>query len=226
MPLVHAPADQHRAAGEQNQRLAQIDAAQKQPGDKNRHIGERGSQIGLHQHQEHGNAHKDKGLEDVPPGERASAQIGKVARHRQNQNQLDPLGRLKMHGADTDPAPCAQHLVSHQFDRDQRQQEDAVRPGNPVQQAVIIDLGEEEHGHQTAGDPEQLLGVEAGIFGVQRGRVDFKYRDRAERSTMPSSAQSKSRKVRKRRIRCGSPVSCPSVLQGGFFLRKQLERLR
>ncbi len=184
MPLLHDADDQHqRRTGHENQRLADVDAAQKQAGNQNRRVGERGSQVGLNQHQHHGNADQHKALKMSFQVRRAPAQIGKVAGHSQNQNQLDPLGGLKVHGADADPALCAQHLVSHQLDRHQRQQADAVGPGNPIQQPVIVDFGEEEHGRQAAGDPKQLLGVnmEIGVLGVQRGRVDLEDGDRAER---------------------------------------------
>jgi len=60
-------------------------------------------------------------------------------------------------GADFDPTARVQHRNSHQFDRHQRCQPDAIGPGSPVQQPVIVDFGEEKHGCQAAGDPEELF---------------------------------------------------------------------
>ncbi len=142
MPLVQTPPIRTMAAGGENQRLAQVDAAQEEPGDQDGRVGERGAQVRLDEHQQHRNAHQCKGLEDVPPGQIAAAQVGKVAGHDQNQHQLDPLRGLKLHGADADPAARAEHLVSHGFDRDQRNKEDAVSPGSPIEEPVVIDLGQ------------------------------------------------------------------------------------
>ena len=75
-------------------------------------------------------------------------------------------------------APSA--LCPTSLHRDQRKQANAVSPGSPIEQPVVVDLGEDEHHDQAADDPEDLLGVEAGEPGVQRGRVDLKHRDGAE----------------------------------------------
>ena len=45
---------------------------------------------------------------------------------------------------------------------------------------MIVDFGEEEHGHQAGRDPEHLLGMEAGVLGVEGGGVNFKDGDGAE----------------------------------------------
>ena len=121
-----------------------------------------------------------------------STKIGKVASHDEDQNELDPLRWLEVYWADSDPALRSQHLVPHQLDGQQRQQTDSVGPGNQVDQLVVVDLREEKHRCQPAGDPVKLLGVEAhapwnpylliveeagvaGVFGVQRGRVDLEH---------------------------------------------------
>ena len=178
--LEHLAAGPHaghqgQAAGSQDQRLAQVDAAQKEPRNQDGRIGEGGSQIRLLQNQQHGNTHQRERLENILPGERAPAQIRKVAGHHQNQNQLDPLGWLKLQGADLDPAFGAQRLVPHGQHRQQRHNAHPIGPGSEVDHLVIIDLGKEKHGRQAADDPENLLGVEADILCVQGGGVDLQH---------------------------------------------------
>jgi hypothetical protein len=58
--------------------------------------------------------------------------------------------------------------------------QNAIGPGHEVDELVVVDPGEDEHGHQAARDPVDLLGVVAGVLGVQGGRVDFEHRDGAE----------------------------------------------
>ena len=88
-----------------------------------------------------GNADQGKGFEDVSPGEDAASEVGEVAGHGEDQDQFDPLGGLKLHVADADPAPRAEDLVAEDLDGDQREEADAVGPGNIIDQVVVVDLG-------------------------------------------------------------------------------------
>ena len=134
----------------------------------------------MDQHQHHWRPHQRKRLEDVLPGERAAAQVGEIPRHRKNQNQLHPLRGLKLHVADLDPAPRTQHLDAEDPHRNQRQQAHPIGPWGEVDQLVVVDAGKDEHGYQPARDPVDLLGVEAHVLGVQRGRVDLQHGKGAE----------------------------------------------
>ena len=164
----------------QNQRLAEVDSTQEQACNQDGHVGERGAQVGLLDDQQHGNAHQGKCLQDLFPGEAAPAQVGEITRHGDDQHQLDPLGGLKVHRPEFDPAARAQNLLAHRQHRNQRHQADSVGPGNVIDQLVVVDLGKDEHRRQPANDPVDLLGMEAGVFGVQRGRVNLKDRNRAQ----------------------------------------------
>jgi len=61
----------------------------KKAGGQDGRVGERGPQIGLLEHDDQWHTHKKEGLEDVKPGQSPPAQVGKVAGHGQNQDQLD-----------------------------------------------------------------------------------------------------------------------------------------
>ena len=82
--------------------------------------------------------------------------------------------------ADTDPAFRAEDSVPEQPHRQQCQQASAPGPGNVIDELVVVDLGEEEHGRQAGGDVVDLLGMKADILGVQRGRVNLKNRNRTQ----------------------------------------------
>ena len=162
---------QNRPGGDQNQRLAQVDTAQEQARDQDGYVGQGGSHIRLDEHHQGGNPNQREGLEDVGPGQPAGIQVGKVSRYRQDEYQLNPFRRLKVHRSNADPAAGAQHFVSHQPDRDQGQKADPISPGSPVEEAMVIDLSKDEHGHHAARDPEDLLGVHmhVGVLRMQGG---------------------------------------------------------
>ncbi len=65
-------------------------------------------------------------------------------------------------------------------DRGQRNQEESIRPRSEVNQLVVVDLGQQEHGSHPPGDPVDLLGVEADVLGVQGGGINLQHRNRAE----------------------------------------------
>ena len=88
------------------ERLLPLQAAQKQPDDQHRDVGERGSQVRLLEHQQHGQANQQEGLEDIAPGKLPARQVGEVSRHGDDQHQLDPFGWLEVDPArKLDPAP-------------------------------------------------------------------------------------------------------------------------
>ena len=78
------------------------------------------------------------------------------------------------------PAFGAHGPVANEPNSQQRKQTGSVKPGNKIQEAVIVDFGDEKHGRKTGGDKKDLLKMVAGVLGVYGGRVDFEDRDRAE----------------------------------------------
>ena len=137
-----------------------------------------------------------EGLEDVAPGEGASAEVGDVAEpwarmrtsltHSDGWNCMWP--RLR------DPAARAEDLMAEDADGDEGNETDTVGPGRPVEESMVVELGEEEHHDDAAADVEELLGVEADVLGVERGGIDFEDGDSAEGARpMAKRAQSNSR---------------------------------
>ena len=158
--------------------LLEADSAEKEPGDEHGEVGERGAQVGLLEHQQHGNADQREGFADVEPGELAAGQAPEVSGDGEDQDQLDPLRRLKVDAAaEVDPAPASHHLGAHQEHGDQRQQADAVGPGRDVDQAVVVDDGDEKHQHDADEQKLDLLLAEAVELGVQRRGLDLEHAD-------------------------------------------------
>ena len=123
-------------------------------------------------------------LKDLLPGEGAAAEVGEVASDQQDDDQLHPFRGLKLHGPQLDPAASAEGLVAdagHQHGH-QREQEESVKPGGKIDELVVVDFGEQEHGHQAAADVKELLFVEVavGVLGVEGGGVDLHDGDGAE----------------------------------------------
>src|SRR6185312_17141379 len=141
-------------------------------------VGEGGAHIRLLEDQQHGNGDEGDGLEDVPPGEFTAGQVGAVAGHEHDEDQLDPFRGLEVDAAgELDPSLAAHHAGSEGKDADQGEQAEAVDPVDGGQELVIVDDRHHEHGSQATGDPEDLHLLEAVEFGVERGAVDFKDAD-------------------------------------------------
>ena len=73
---------------------------------------------------------------------RRAAQVREVARHHQDENQLHPLRRLKEHRPELDPAPATEGFMANAGNEDgsDGDEKDAVRPRNPVEQPMVVDL--------------------------------------------------------------------------------------
>ncbi len=79
-----------------------------------------------------------------------------------------------------DPAPAAHNPLTHQKNRHQRHQTKCIYPMHYVDEPVVVDKRQNEHGDQTAKQPEHLFGVEADKFRVQGGAIDLKDADDRE----------------------------------------------
>src|SRR5450631_22365 len=88
-----APGTSHEnyTCSDENHRLLEIDAAEEQARNENRHVGQGCAEVWLFQYQQHRNADQGKSLEDFFPCKASTAEIGKVARHNKNEHQLDPF---------------------------------------------------------------------------------------------------------------------------------------
>ena len=64
----------------------------------------------------------------------------------------------------------------------QSEQEESVKPGGKIDELVVVDFGEQEHGRQAAADVKELLFVEVavGVLGVEGGGIDLQDGDGAE----------------------------------------------
>src|ERR1700733_1575720 len=172
---------QHQHDGDENQSLLQADSSKEQPSNEDGSIDERCAQIWLNEDQNHRHADHCQSLEDVAPSEVAAPQIRKIARDHQDQHQLYPLRRLKLDGTNLNPPPCSKCLVSHELHGDQSYQASSVGPGSPIDQAMVVDVGEDEHNDQAGNDEEDLLRMESGESSVQGRRIDLEHGDCAER---------------------------------------------
>ncbi len=178
-------------------RLLEADAAEEEADDQHRRVGERGAEVGLLEHERHGDADQREGFADVLPGELAARwrDLPEEARRGEDEDELDPLGGLEVDAAaEVDPAPRAEDLVPTTCDGDQRDEADAIGPVGDVEQAVVVDHRDEEHQHEADEEEDDLLGLEAVELGHGRGGADFEHADDGEQETRPSSIQSKSRK--------------------------------
>src|SRR5277367_4122105 len=169
---------QDQAGDHQDDPLLPLQAAQEEPDNEYRDVGQRGSQVGLFQHQQHRQPDQQKSLEDVAPGQIPAGEAGEVSRHGDNQHHLDPFRRLKVNTTgQLDPAPPTQNLGSKEKYPYQRDQAEAIDPVHRLQQPVVIDQGEEKHRAQPADEPEDLLGFKAHKLGMQGGAIDLQDAD-------------------------------------------------
>ena len=99
-------------------------------------------------------AYQGEGFENVGPGESAGAEVGKIAGDGEDEHELDPLGGLELHGAESNPAARTQGLVADAGDkhRSESHDEEAVDPGNEVDELVVVNFGKNEHRHDAAGE--------------------------------------------------------------------------
>ena len=63
--------------------------------------------------------------------------------------------------------------MSNQLYGNQRENEDAVGPRGPVEQAMVVQLGHHEHAEEAKADKEHLLVLKAGKARMHGGGVDF-----------------------------------------------------
>ena len=80
-----------------------------------------------------------------------------------------------------DPALCAENFVSEDAYSHKGHETGAIGPGNVIDELVVVDFGEDEHGQQSNGDVVSLLGMESGVLCVQRGGINLKHRNGAEK---------------------------------------------
>ncbi len=101
-------------------------------------------------------------------------QVGEVLGHRQNQDQFDPLGRLKVPSSrHLYPAPRAQIFLPENHDAHQRDDGRDIKPVHPIQQQLVVHQADQEHAHQAAGNPVDLPDVRPGKLGVQGRAVNL-----------------------------------------------------
>src|SRR5947209_20172227 len=121
-----------------------------------------------------------------------------------------------MHGTDLDPAPGAQHLGADYLHGDKEDDENSIGPRNPVDEPVVIDPGEDEHGDQASRYPKKLLVVEVGIhvLCVQGGGIDFQHGNGADeeyqREQAPVEVAESQEAAHQNSLSCqrsGTPVS-------------------
>jgi len=96
LQVVPRQRQHHHAQQDHDQRLPQPQSSQKQAHDCDWQVGERRSQVRLYQNHQHGDTHDCPCLDEVRPSELTLAQIGEVFGHGNDQDQLDPLGGLKV----------------------------------------------------------------------------------------------------------------------------------
>ena len=85
-----------------------------------------------------------------------------------------------MHRPDPDPPPRAQDLCPHQLYGNKRNQAETIGPWNPVNQFVIVDLGEQKHRHHSTHNPINLLRVESNVLRVKRCGINLEDRNGAQ----------------------------------------------
>ena len=148
-------------------------AAEKQPHDGDGEVSERCPQVRLDQHHEHGNPDQRSGLYDVL-GLAVAFHVGEILGHRQNKDQLHPLGRLEVErSSDLHPAFRAQVLLSEDRYRQQGGDRDDVEHGNPLNQRLIADEAHAEHDCYSAQHPVNLLDVHTHELGVERRAINL-----------------------------------------------------
>src|ERR1035438_7414470 len=109
-------------------------------------------------------------------------QIGKILRHRQNENEFHPFGRLKMSaGRHFDPAPSPKILLSEQKHRNQRGESGNIHPMNLFEQGLIVEQADQEHRAQSRDNPVDLPDVGSGELGVLGGAMNLHYARSEER---------------------------------------------
>ncbi len=74
----------------------------------------------------------------------------------------------------------AEDFLPDEFDRDQRDEADAVGPGGEVEQAMVVDERDEEHEDEADGEEADLLLVEAVELGHGGGGTDLEDADDGE----------------------------------------------
>jgi hypothetical protein len=118
------------------------------------------------------------GMPTIAPAFRKSRE---VLRHGQNQDQFDPLRRLKMRTAgEFDPALRTQVFLPKQKHRNQRRQCGNVDPMDLFQQGLIIEQADQEHRGHARCDPVDLLEVGAGKLRVLGRTVNLQHAERAD----------------------------------------------
>ncbi len=98
-------------------------------------------------------------------------QIGEILGHSQNQDQLHPLGRLKVRASrHLDPAPRAQVFLPKEHHAHQRDDGSDVEPMYPVEQLLVVNQADQKHAGHAAYDPINLPDMRPGKLGM-RGRA-------------------------------------------------------
>ncbi len=103
-----------------------------------------------------------------------------VAGHADDEDQLDPLGWLEVRAVEADPAFAAENFCAEERDGYQGQDAYAVGPVGDVEQAVVVDEGDDEHQHDADGEEADLFGVEAVEFCVEGGGLDLEDGDEGQ----------------------------------------------
>ena len=100
--------------------------------------------------------------------------FGKIFRNGQNQDELDPLGRLEMlPSGHFDPASCPQIFLPEDHHGHQRSDGSDVHPVHLIEQRLVVDQAHHEHGAEAANDPIDLLDMRAGELSVRGGALDL-----------------------------------------------------
>ncbi len=155
--LEHEPPERHGRHARQRHpaQYFQGDADPDEDGAQHRDQTERGAQVGLAHHQQERDPEQDERPDQR--GARAHAPAGgQRPGQRDDEDQLEQLGRLHRERTQMDPAPGSRDRAAQHEDRGEQSDADDVQDGRGPHQVPVVHAGHHQEADQPHADPGSL----------------------------------------------------------------------